>query len=54
MTATVTKGDLVGRPIQVQAFQRAILTYDPLNPRGWQVERANVGRDYMSAFPGQP
>lgn len=54
LTAIVTKGDIVGRTIQVQAFQRAILTYDPLNPRGWEVERANVGRDYIAQFPGRP
>ncbi len=49
LTATVDKGDTVGRRITVQAFQRTVLTYDPLNPPEWRVERANVGRDYTSA-----
>lgn len=39
------------RPITVQAFQRTVLTYDPANPAGWQVERANVGTDYHYVFP---
>ncbi len=51
LTATVDKGDLKGRVITVQAFQRTILTYDPLNPPAWRVERANVGRDFLAAFP---
>jgi hypothetical protein len=33
------------------AFQNAILTYDAKNPQPWQVERANVGRDYAATFP---
>ena len=49
--ATVDKGALRGRQILVQAFQRTILTYDALNPEEFQVERANVGTDYRSAFP---
>lgn len=49
--ATVDKGALRGRQILVQAFQRTILTYDALNPAEFQVERANVGTDYRSAFP---
>jgi hypothetical protein len=49
--AVVTKGTLANRSIVVQAFQRSILTYDPLNPGDFQVERANVGTDYRSAFP---
>lgn len=49
--ATVDKGPLRGRQILVQAFQRTILTYDALNPVEFQVERANVGTDYRSAFP---
>ena len=48
--ATVNKGPLQGRQILVQAFQRTILTYDALNPTEFQVERANVGTDYRSAF----
>ena len=39
------------RTILVQAFQRAILTDDPLNPPDWRVERANVGSDYRKFFP---
>jgi hypothetical protein len=39
------------RTVQVQAFQRTVLTYDPANPLDWQVERANVGTDYARAFP---
>ncbi|HET8628464.1 MAG TPA: glycoside hydrolase family 76 protein [Thermomicrobiales bacterium] len=34
------------RPVLVQAFERRILTYDPANPAGWQVEMGNVGRHY--------
>ena len=51
--AAVDKGALKGRQILVQAFQRTILTYDALNPAEFQVERANVGTDYRSAFPGR-
>lgn len=50
----VVEGQLVrvsDRPITVQAFQRAVLTYDPANPAGWQVERANVGTDFWGVFP---
>ncbi|HLH24982.1 MAG TPA: hypothetical protein VK066_20870 [Chloroflexota bacterium] len=39
------------RTITVQAFQRTILTDDPLNPPEWRVERANVGSDYRRFFP---
>ncbi len=50
--ATVYKGIVKEeRQIVVQAFQRTVLTYDPANPAGWQVERANVGSDYVTAFP---
>jgi hypothetical protein len=59
MEAMVDKGLIVGgellpvydRPIVIQAFQRTVLTYDPANPDGWQVERANVGTDYAAVFP---
>ena len=47
----VDKGLEKGRHILVQAFQRTILTYDPLNPAEYQIERANVGTDYARAFP---
>jgi hypothetical protein len=39
------------RSITMQAFQRAILTDDPLNPPDWRIERANVGSDYRKFFP---
>ena len=47
----VDKGPDKGRRIIVQAFQRTILTDDPLNPPQWRIERANVGTDYACAFP---
>ncbi len=34
------------RDVLVQAFERRVLTYDPANPIGWQVEMGNVGRHY--------
>ena len=43
----VSKGPETGRRILVQAFQRTILTFDPLNPSDYQVECANVGTDYV-------
>jgi hypothetical protein len=49
----VDKGPDKGRRIIIQAFQRTILTDDPLNPAQWQIERANVGTDYACAFPGR-
>ncbi len=51
LEALVDKGPDKGRRIIIQAFQRAILTDDPLNPPQWQIERANVGTDYACAFP---
>ena len=44
--ANVTVG---GEPRQVlvQPFERRVLTYDPTNPAGWQVEMGNVGRHYF-------
>lgn len=53
LRATVDKGDVTGRQITIQAFQRTILTYDPMNPPEWQVERANIGTDYRIAFPSR-
>ena len=38
------------RTITVQAFQRTILTDDPLDPPDWRIERANVGSDHRK-FP---
>ncbi len=49
--ATVIKGALGTRTITIQAFQDAILTYDPRNPSASRVERANIGSDYATAFP---
>ncbi|MBC8162109.1 MAG: hypothetical protein H7Z42_12930, partial [Roseiflexaceae bacterium] len=34
------------RQVLVQPFERRVLTYDPANPSGWQVEMGNVGRHY--------
>lgn len=51
LEALVDKGQAKGRRIIVQAFQRTILTDDPLNPPQWRIERANVGSDYACAFP---
>jgi hypothetical protein len=39
------------RTIVVQAFERSVLTYDPLNPAGWQVERGNIGADALRTLP---
>ncbi len=49
--ATVTKSGLGTRSIVIQAFQYAILTYDPHNVAAWQVEHANIGTDYARLFP---
>lgn len=35
--AIVDKGEAKGRRITIQAFQRTVLTYDPLNPTERQV-----------------
>jgi hypothetical protein len=56
-TGTVRKNGVV-RPIMMQAFERGILTYDAQNPRDFQVERANIGADYVymlqhGGTPGQ-
>lgn len=37
------------RQIMMQAFERTILTYDPLNPPAWQIERGNIGADVLTA-----
>lgn len=50
--ATVDKGNLKGRRVLIQAFQRTILTYDAQNTPGWQVERTNIGLDYRKVFDG--
>jgi hypothetical protein len=51
--ATVTKGALGRRTIMIQAFQYAVLTYDPRNPPSSRVERANIGSDFAAAFPSK-
>jgi hypothetical protein len=61
LRALVDKGRIIGStvvpvtgvPIQLQAFQRTILTFDPANPEGFQTERANTGTDYFFVFPQQ-
>jgi hypothetical protein len=35
------------RDIFVQPFERTVLTYDPKNPAGWQIERGNIGTDAL-------
>jgi hypothetical protein len=41
------------RTIFVQAFERAVLTYDMRNPAGWQVEKGNIGADFVRTMtPG--
>lgn len=42
------------RVITMQAFERSVLTYDPLNPADWQVERGNIGADAVQAIPPGP
>jgi len=39
------------REITMQAFERAVLTYDPHNPVEWQVERGNIGADAVRLLP---
>lgn len=38
------------RTINLQAFERTVLTYDPRNPVGWMVERGNIGADLLEAL----
>lgn len=45
-TATTVKAG-ERRTIWVQPFERTVLTYDPRNPVGWQVERGNLGTDAL-------
>lgn len=51
ISARVTKRGVGQRTIILQAFEKAILTYDPQNPAAWRVERSNVGLDYAQTFP---
>lgn len=34
------------QPVLVQAFERRVLTFNPANPPGWEIEMGNVGRHY--------
>lgn len=52
-TAKVTRSGEV-RTIFVQAFERAVLTYDMRNPAGWQVEKGNIGSDALRTLPNVP
>ncbi len=40
------------RRVMLQAFERTALTFDPLNPPAWQIERANVGMDALATRCG--
>jgi len=42
------------RMITMQAFERSILTFDPMNPPEWQIERGNVGTDALVAAGQTP
>ena len=42
------------REILLQAFERTVLTYDPLNRAEWQVERGNLGLDRLLASGQHP
>ena len=37
----------IDRGVLVQAFERRVLTYNPANPPGFQVEMGNIGRHYF-------
>ena len=41
------------RHVTLQVFERTILSYDPLNPPDFRVERANTGLAYRDSFPGR-
>jgi hypothetical protein len=47
---TVKNGKM--RYITMQAFERAVLTFDGQNPREWQVERGNIGSDMYGQLKG--
>jgi len=46
LSTQVTKAGQL-RQITMQAFERTVLSYDPLNPQQWQVERGNIGSDAL-------
>ena len=43
--------DIIYHYIILQAFKRTVLTFDPRNPAGWQVECANIGADTLRIVP---
>lgn len=43
-----TNVDGVPQDLLVQVYERRILTYNPQNPPGWQVEMGNVGQHYYA------
>ncbi len=47
---TVKNGKM--RYITMQAFERAVLTFDGQNPREWQIERGNIGSDMYGQLKG--
>jgi hypothetical protein len=50
-STTVTKNGVM-RVVIMQAFERTVLTYDPANPAEWQIERANIGAQYLATRQG--
>lgn len=42
------------RDITIQAFERAVLSYDPQNPADFQVESGNIGADAANTLAGNP
>ncbi len=46
---TIKNGTM--RTILLQAFERTVLTDDPLNPSAWQIERGNLGLDSINILP---
>jgi hypothetical protein len=47
--AAVTKAGQ-SRSVEIQVFERTVLTFDAANPTGWQLERANIGVHYLAAL----
>lgn len=41
-----TKVNHIEQDILVQVFERRVLTYNPHNPPGWEVEMGNIGQHY--------
>ncbi|HEU4792202.1 MAG TPA: hypothetical protein VFS96_00960 [Nitrolancea sp.] len=44
----------VSEPVLIQVFERRVLTYNPANPDGWEVEAGNVGQHYYTWRHGPP